>query len=386
MDKYLTLFNTNQEYNNYKNSSNFATPNVSYCEQESEVYYNPIHDYSKDYFTIESLEDNNTIYLKASKTSATKTISVSTDNGETWQEYTSTDTGSGTTLTTLNNGDKLLIKGQNETYGNLSYYNQFISTGQFEAKGNIMSLISGDSFTNADELTTSYTFYCLFSSCSGLISVENLVLPATTLADSCYSYMFADCTSLTTAPELLATTLADHCYMFMFRNCRSLTTAPELPATTLADNCYRNMFERCTSLTTAPELSSTTLANECYAGMFGNCTSLITAPELPATTIVSNCYANMFYGCTSLTTAPELPATTLEKYCYWNMFNSCTNLNYIKAMFTTTPGDSSPNYYTLNWVKGVASTGTFVKNSAATWNVTGVSGIPTGWTVQTASA
>jgi hypothetical protein len=64
------------------------------------------------------------------------------------------------------------------------------------------------------------------------------------------------------------------------------------------------------------------------------------------------------------------------------MFNGCTKLNYIKAMFTTTPS----NTYTQNWVSGVAATGTFVKNSAATWNVTGVNGVPSRWTVQTASA
>ncbi|MBQ8867970.1 MAG: hypothetical protein IJ013_09670 [Bacteroidaceae bacterium] len=31
---------------------------------------------------------------------------------------------------------------------------------------------------------------------------------------------------------------------------------------------------------------------------------------------------------------------------------------------------------------GVASSGTFYKNSEATWSKTGSSGIPTGWTVQ----
>ena len=50
-------------------------------------------------------------------------------------------------------------------------------------------------------------------------------------------------------------------------------------------------------------------------------------------------------------------------------------------MFTTTPGSS----YTSYWVDGVSATGTFVKNSAAQWNVTGNSGVPSGWTVQTAS-
>ena len=31
-----------------------------------------------------------------------------------------------------------------------------------------------------------------------------------------------------------------------------------------------------------------------------------------------------------------------------------------------------------NWVSWVASTGTFVKNAKATWNVVGTSGVPTG--------
>lgn len=31
-------------------------------------------------------------------------------------------------------------------------------------------------------------------------------------------------------------------------------------------------------------------------------------------------------------------------------------------------------------------TGTFIKNASATWDVTGVNGIPTGWTVETASS
>lgn len=63
------------------------------------------------------------------------------------------------------------------------------------------------------------------------------------------------------------------------------------------------------------------------------------------------------------------------------MFYGCTSLNYIKAMFTTTPSTT----YTQNWVQNVSATGTFVKNSAAQWNVSGVHGIPDNWTVETAS-
>ena len=131
-------------------------------------------------------------------------------------------------------------------------------------------------------------------------------------------------------------------------------------------------------------LPATTLNDYCYYCMFQNCTSLTAAPELPATTLTEGCYEQMFNGCTSLTTAPELPATTLVNYCYHYMFNDCTNLNYIKAMFTTEPV-SRLNYTTM-WVYGVSPTGTFVKNSAATWNVTGASGIPRGWTVELANS
>ena len=35
------------------------------------------------------------------------------------------------------------------------------------------------------------------------------------------------------------------------------------------------------------------------------------------------------------------------------------------------------------WVYGVSATGTFVKNSSATWDVIGTSGVPSGWTVIT---
>lgn len=60
--------------------------------------------------------------------------------------------------------------------------------------------------------------------------------------------MFRDCTSLTEAPELPATTLADVCYSHMFYNCSALTKVPELPATTLVYSCYSNMFYNCSKL------------------------------------------------------------------------------------------------------------------------------------------
>ena len=220
-------------------------------------------------------------------------------------------------------------------------------------------------------------YYFMFQGCSSLTYTPEL--PATTLAPNCYQAMFMNCTSLTSAPALPATTLSAYCYVSMFNGCSSLTQAPELPATTLADSCYDSMFYECSSLTQAPELPATTLADACYAGMFRNCTSLTQAPELPATTLSGRCYLMMFEGCTSLTRAPRLPATTLASLCYLSMFANCAQLNYISMMAT----DISAMLCLSSWVAGVSSTGTFVKNSAATWDVTGINGIPEGWMVTT---
>ena len=270
--------------------------------------------------------------------------------------------------------------------------------------GNIMSLVDEDDFANATALTANYAFYQLFKGNSHLCShsTKKLVLPATTLKGSCYESMFANCTSLTTAPELPATTLAAECYYYMFNGCTSLTTAPKLPATTLAASCYYYMFNGCTSLTTAPELPATTLAasyvgmfngctslttapeklpattlaERCYSEMFYNCTSLTIAPELPATTLAENCYSEMFENCTSLTTAPELPAETLEDYCYYYMFYGCTSLTSVTCLATNIAANGS----TSGWLDGVAGTGTFIKDKDMGSWTTGVSGIPSGWT------
>ena len=53
---------------------------------------------------------------------------------------------------------------------------------------------------------------------------------------------------------------------------------------------------------------------------------------------------------------------------------------YIKSLATNRSADRC----TLEWVSGVTSNGTFVKAASTTWS-RGVSGIPTGWTVQDAS-
>ena len=371
-------------------------------------------DYSKEYLTINALRDSTVVFWKYSD-NISRTIQYS-KNKHTWNtisfgNFSDKDIPEAYKVSLLA-GEKLYLKGNNSAYctNNGDNCSININEGLANIYGNIMSLIYGDNFYGQTVLTESYSFSNLFKRSpytnQYIKDASNLILPATTLAEGCYSYMFGGCKSLTSAPELPATTLAEGCYSYMFwycgllkapdlpattlkyrcyegmfGGCTSLISPPELPATTLSRFCYASMFENCKSLTSAPELSATTLDIYCYASMFSGCTSLTSAPELPATTLAEGCYSYMFKSCTSLTSAPELPATTLADRCYSSMFESCQSLSYIKCLATDIHALNSLTY----WLKGVSSTGTFVKNPNMSNWTTGADGIPSGWTVQDAS-
>ena len=451
MRKYIYHFDTESDFNEMRSAENYDEPWLSLTEYNLDENI-PVTDVARvDYnktereklletpLTFEIQSDGNIRWQKQSTSAPTRTIEYSKDNGETWTSITSA-TGDTAPSISVVSGDTVQFRGNNSSYGTSnSYYNSFAgSTCSFSVKGNIMSLINSTDFPALTSFSGSYNLVSFFEGCTGLTDASKLLLPATTLTDSCYSYIFNGCTSLTQAPELPATTLANDCYSSIFRGCTSLTQAPELPATTLANDCYSYMFYDCTSLAQAPELPATTLANYCYqymfrdctnltqapelpattlaercyyymfqscsglitgpsnigtsattmmpdsacTGMFQSCTSLTGAPELPVTTLAGGCYYYMFQDCTSLVNAPELPATTLVDSCYRQMFRDCTNLKYIKCLAT----DISANRCTYNWVNGVqTNSGTFVKNPNMTSWTTGNTGIPSGWSVQDAS-
>lgn len=165
-------------------------------------------------------------------------------------------------------------------------------------------------------------------------------------------------------------------------NIMTLVNGAETSTTIPSGYYFCRLFRDCTKLTEGPDLPATTLKTYCYYLMYYGCTGLIKAPALPATTLQTHCYNQMFRGCTSLTTAPDLLATTLVTRCYYYMFYGCRSLNYVKALFTTTPGSN----YTAYWMTNVASSGTFVKNSAATWTNTGTSAVPSAWIIEYASS
>ena len=139
-------------------------------------------------FTAEA--DNSTVQLTAVGSAPAVTLVKSFD-GVNWEDYA---VGEVIELPSIGKYVYLAAgESGNETFSSSEWdYHKFVINGSVAASGDITSLISFD-------------------------------LEHTTLAASCYRFMFYGCTGLTSAPELPATTLASACYSYMFRDCVQLS-------------------------------------------------------------------------------------------------------------------------------------------------------------------
>ena len=313
-----------------------------------------------DYFTIVSLEDDNTIgvyHTTDSQTPVLYDFEYSLDGGETWESAVNR-----TIEVTLDTGDEIKLRstGINDVlyYPNNGFEDfRFDSTGEVELYGNICSLLDPVNFTNY-QLVAPQTFYQTFAvkSIGGAVprtyglkvsNASGLILPSK-LTKECFRSMFEGNTYLTDAPDLPATYIPEHSYDSMFKDCTSLEMAPELPAAVVDAYAYANMFSGCESLINIPDVLPTKyLTSHCYEYMFKNCTSLDTIPEgfLPATSVAEYCYRGMFMG-TGVVEIPEglLPANMrLAQYCYSGMFQNCTALEVVPEGLLPTLSFSTGN-------------------------------------------
>lgn len=147
------------------------------------------------------------------------------------------------------------------------------------------------------------------------------------------------------------------------------------------ENTFHNLFAGAHLVKSFENLVLYGNGTSCFSAMFSGSKYIEKAPKiLPATILHNGCYAWMFHECEKIEIAPILPATDIAPYAYDNMFRQCKNLKYVKAMSITNMGDG----YSNNWMSGV-TTGVgkvFVKNPNATWNVTGIHGVPEGWEIR----
>ena len=187
-------------------------------------------DPSQKPFTITSVGNTTVRLVKEGNPAIVLHLEYRKNNANIWSNFTYDNDY------TLSAGDVLQIRAQSS--GNTKFAKDFnnyyyISTtgdGTIKASGNIMSLLDQNMKTTS---VSTYAFVNFFRNNKKLTDASNLKLPATTLAEYCYVFMFYGCSALTTAPELPATTLAEYCYVYMFDGCSNLnyikalfTTAP----------------------------------------------------------------------------------------------------------------------------------------------------------------
>lgn len=373
---YLKRFDNETDYTNFRAGDDYRLPSVALVGNGN-IGFNNYEDTPLTFQIVGEPDyeegDTYSIYLEfeGEDASYVRTISYRLNGGE-WQEATFGDDE----IDDLEPGDLVQFKSDvsfpycaNDASSNLNI-NFFECGTKFNVFGNLNSLNNYDSYDVRQ-------FAYLFANCDGLLSAEKLFIPDE-MNESCYEYMFSNCTNLVKPPVVLPVDwAAESCYRYMFAGCSSLRTAPELPAATLNIDCYLGMFSECTSLTDAPSLPAGYAEDGCYGYMFQGCTSLTGAPVISASNLETDCCTCMFKDCTSLTVAPELPAPYLTTRCYYGMFSGCTSLSYVKCLATSSSNSNATSY----WLDGVASTGTFVKDSSATFWSRDKHGIPANWTV-----
>ena len=297
-------------------------------------------DYSKMYFTIESLEDGCVVSVKNVNCNILPTFYYSTDNGQTWSSVTMTKSSTKTTAT-IDTGETVIFKcTQNSHATGWDNYNGFQCSKDYKVYGNAMSLIYGDNFTSNSEFAsgTSNNLVALFREDTHIIDASNLVFPALTVTGNCHNGMFRDCVNLERAMKVL-------------------------PATTGNDSCYASMFEGCINLEEAPEIEMVSISSggSEFKRMFCmSRTTKLTTPKMTKSPVLK---------------ALSAPANT--QYIYEEMFKGNGNLVEVTCLATS----FDTNAY-KNWLQNCSNTGTFKKAASMSSWPSGTSGIPSGWTVE----
>ena len=157
-----------------------------------------------------------------------------------------------------------------------------------------------------------------------------------------YNSLFADCTGLTNASDMLVSNITGVTFDRMFDGCINLTDVPNI--VNLDYNTFNYAFRNCRKLKETINFREGFIINSA-TGMYSGCTSLV---KINASYLATNdtptgatgCFESMFEGCTSLTESPDIHISgTLYNYSYnpsyvtggtmyscKKMFKDCTSL------------------------------------------------------------
>ena len=285
MGKYIKLFETHSEYQTYINGQDKVLPNVSYCEDNNDVHYNPWTD-PRLIVKYNVEDDSNPTML-----------------------YTCISDG-GMTLNGAAMFDKVELDGIDLSISDLdtAQGTYQLSEGEHTARYTLKdpTLIGVEIIDmNTQQINIGATFF----QCTA-ISEVNIPNTVTTIAQNA----FASCTSLTNVviPNSV-TTIGE----VAFNNCTSLTNINIPNSVTSIGN---QAFYYCTGLTsvTIPN-SVTTIGQQAFEG----CSSITNINIPNSVTSIGN---QAFYYCTGLTSVTiGNSVTTIGQYA----FTGCTGLTSV---------------------------------------------------------
>lgn len=260
----LKIFNTQEEYQTWKDSDDYVYPNV--CKIGEEVVYNNY----PDYFWIEALED-----LKVWQGEVVGSGSGDRDDPHSsyWKRdrsnmYYSSDKEKWTKFTYnedwafVRKGEKMYFKSTYIPSGSVDNIGEFYIAGKCNIGGSILSLIYGDDYLTQRTSFKDYIFSSLFLAghlgvgYNQIIGARELILP-NYISQYCYGKMFLGCKDLIKPPRLPSKNAYYTCYGSMFSGCASLVQAPTLPAIATGVGSYTNLFNGCSSLSYIKMLSTT---------------------------------------------------------------------------------------------------------------------------------
>lgn len=277
--RFIQTFSTSGAVQEAVIENRLGKPYVAYIEDENKLDWNtkaplpPEPIYSAMPLTFEIISGG-TINLKATNSYGVKTVILEYQkNNNEWIPFTSSTGGYDIVVEP---GDEVRFRGDNDSMCEKPYLafaddkaNRFKdSTAVYNIYGNIMSLLSKTGYTEMSALTSDYAFAHLFQDCLGLISAQNLVLPAVTLRSHCYKCMFQASTNLLYGPKVLNfSTPSNWCCLQMFKNCTSMVSAPELLASNInIDRCYGGIFQGCANLNRIVCMALNPFENNCLQG------------------------------------------------------------------------------------------------------------------------
>ena len=210
----------------------------------------------------------------------------------------------------------------------------------------------------------------MFKTCTGLVNISTLTLPAPVMGAHCYDNMFNGCTALTTVmPRIEASYIGEQSCYQMFNTCKALAAAPAITVDSIGVRGCQQMFLNCSTSTTVGLNSAGDIVvngkvaslglNDIYLG----CQRLTTAPNVTAGSIESNgvtatggCY-RMFNALPKLTSAGHLRVGTVGTYGCQQMFYNCSTFAYAPKITADVIGERGC-YQMLNCTTAITTADT----------------------------